>query len=95
VPRSTTRAMGVWTPLLAFQPMTPLLYLFARVAAGDTTALDPREVSELGGLRQRFTGVFAEHPGHAEAMLFRLAHAGPASARSLRLPARDVLSIER
>jgi hypothetical protein len=80
---------------LAFQPMTPLLYLFARVAAGDTAAFDARELSELARLRRAFTSLFVEHPGHAEAMLFRVARAGPASARSLRLPTHDVLSIER
>jgi molybdopterin/thiamine biosynthesis adenylyltransferase len=80
---------------LAFQPMTPLLFLFARVAAGDTADLDPRELSELARLREAFTKLFVSRHGRVEAMLFRLAHAGPASARSLRIPARDVLAIER
>jgi molybdopterin/thiamine biosynthesis adenylyltransferase len=80
---------------LAFQPMTPLLFLFARIAAGDCADLDARELSELARLRSAFTKIFVPHDGRVEAMLFRVAHAGPASARSLRIPARDVLSIER
>ncbi len=80
---------------LAFQPMTALLYLFARTAHGDATDLDEREVSELARLRHDFEQVFACTPERSEAMLFRVAHAGPVSARSLRLPARDVLTIER
>jgi hypothetical protein len=80
---------------LAFQPMTALLYLFARTAHGDATDLDEREVSELARLREGFTRIFACAPGRREAMVFRVAHAGPVSARSLRIPARDVLIIER
>jgi nitroreductase len=80
---------------LAFQPMTPLLYLFARVAHGDSTGLDSRDLTELARLRGEFETIFAAEPSRVEAMLFRLAKVGPATARSLRRPARSVLTIER
>jgi hypothetical protein len=79
---------------LAFQPMTPLLYLFARVERGGGASLSPLEVKELTQLRDRFSSLFPRQPG-LELMLFRVAHAGPPSARSLRRGVEDVLSIER
>ncbi|HVJ21400.1 MAG TPA: Rv1355c family protein [Polyangiaceae bacterium] len=80
---------------LAFQPMTALLYLFARVARGGGSDLDQRELAELAALRSDFEGVFSSDARRAEVMLFRLARCGPASARSLRRPTSDVLTIER
>lgn len=80
---------------LAFQPMTPLLYLFDRARHGETSDLDARELAELERLRGVFESVFAPDVNASRVMLFRLARAEAASARSLRLLAKDVLRIER
>ena len=74
---------------LAVQPMTTLLYLFARLERGDGTrlGLDSSELKTLRGLRSRLAAVFARRSGEAELLLFRLTFAEPPSARSLR---RDV-----
>lgn len=79
---------------LAFQPMTPLLYLFARLREGGE-GLDEREKRELTALRTRFERAFGLEPSTrtAEIMLFRLAVAGPPSARSLRRRVQDMLEI--
>jgi hypothetical protein len=80
---------------LAFQPMTPLIYLFARVARGETSDFDTQELAELTRLRAMFEGVFAPRQNSSRVMLFRLARAESASARSLRRAPGDVLRIER
>ncbi|MCH9686672.1 MAG: Rv1355c family protein [Deltaproteobacteria bacterium] len=72
---------------LAFQPMTALLYLFARLIHGGAEGLSRHQVDELSTLRRRLGGVFELSDGHAEGMVFRLAHADPPSGRALR---RDV-----
>ncbi|MEX1365359.1 MAG: Rv1355c family protein [Nannocystaceae bacterium] len=80
---------------LAFQPMTALLYVFARAFAAGAEGLDARELRELRDLRARFGRVFEVQQGHAEGMLFRVSVAGPPTARALRRPVDDVLVIER
>lgn len=80
---------------LAFQPMTPLLYLFARLLDGAGAELDQRERAELGELREEFEALFGPRGSRVDVMLFRLARVGPPSARSLRRPVDDVLTIER
>ncbi|HET9953733.1 MAG TPA: hypothetical protein VFQ61_04500, partial [Polyangiaceae bacterium] len=79
---------------LAFQPMTPLLYLFARVDAGAAGELSGAESRELAELQAQFAELFPRRGG-ANLMLFRLSRASPPTARSLRLPVDDVLRIER
>ena len=79
----------------AFQPMTALIYLFARLEDGGGIGLDERERAELMQLRTRFRSIF-ELDGSsrdAEVMLFRLAIADPPSARSLRRHVHEVLEI--
>jgi hypothetical protein len=80
---------------LAFQPMTPLLYLFNRALHGETSDFEARELEELDRLRSRFESVFAPDANASRVMLFRLARADAASAHSLRLAPKDVLRIER
>jgi nitroreductase len=80
---------------LAFQPMTALPYLFARLEHGDGVGLDPREVRELAALRERYQAVFGLSGARThEVMLFRLAKTGAPSARSLRRPVAELLTVE-
>lgn len=79
---------------LAFQPMTPLTYLFARLELGDGEGLTPGEAVALRELRGRFSGIFPEASHRAEPMLFRLACAPLPTARALRRSVRDVLHVE-
>lgn len=80
---------------LAFQPMAPLTYLFARVELGDGEGLSPAEAAALRELRGRFTAVLPDAAGRGEPMLFRLAHAPPPTARALRRHVAEVLAVER
>jgi molybdopterin/thiamine biosynthesis adenylyltransferase/nitroreductase len=75
----------------AFQPMTSLLPLFARLADGGA-GLSAGERLELEELRRLFERLFTRRaPG--ELMLFRLARTGAPSARSLRRRVEDVLTL--
>ena len=75
---------------LAVQPMTALLYLFARLERGAAAGLSPLERTELADLRVRFARLFQVGDG-AELMLFRVGRAAPPTTRSLRRKLDDVL----
>jgi nitroreductase len=77
---------------LAFQPMTALPYLFARLERGGGEGLAEDERQALRELRTRYRELFEVPSGHAEIMLFRIAHAEAPTARSLRRRLDDVLS---
>ena len=79
---------------LAIQPITGLPYLFARLERGEGAKLSGEEREQLAALRRRYRGLFDVPEGHAEVLLFRLAHAGPPTARSLRRHLDDVLSVD-
>ncbi len=79
---------------LAFQPMAPLTYLFARLELGGGEGLSAAELVALGELRGRFSAVFPDAANRGEPMLFRLARAPPPTARALRRPVGDVLDFE-
>jgi molybdopterin/thiamine biosynthesis adenylyltransferase/nitroreductase len=79
---------------LALQPWTGLPYLFARLLRGDGAGLSEHEQHELRRLRDRYLEVFPSAQGKSELMLFRLTHAAPPSARSLRRKLEDVLRFE-
>jgi hypothetical protein len=79
---------------LAFQPLAPLNYLFARLELGDGEGLSTSEVATLRELRRRFGAVFPECRGRGEPMLFRVACAPPPTARSLRRPVAGLLELE-
>jgi hypothetical protein len=76
---------------LAFQPMTALLYLFARAQEGGE-GLAAEERRRLAELRREYLRHFPGAAGRAEVMLFRLARADPPTARSLRRPLDEVFS---
>ena len=78
---------------LALQPITGLPYLFARLERGNGEGLSLEARSELKELRVRFNALFHTQPEFAEAFLFRIAVAGPPTARSLRLPIQDILTV--
>lgn len=79
---------------LAFQPLAPLVYLFARLLRANGRGLEPWVRDALLPLRERFTKIFPVPEGSAEVLLFRLSKAPPPSARSLRRPVEDVLTFE-
>ncbi|WP_433623854.1 Rv1355c family protein [Nocardia sp. CA-120079] len=78
---------------IALQPMTALPYFFARLERGAGHGLCKREQAELRELRVRYQRVFETDADHAEVLLFRLAYAGPPTARSLRRPLVQVLDL--
>jgi nitroreductase len=77
---------------LAFHPMTTLPYLFARLERGGGEGLADDERQVLWQLRTRYRELFEVPSGHAEIMLFRIAHAEAPTARSRRHRLDDVLS---
>ncbi|MBL7501699.1 Rv1355c family protein [Frankia sp. CNm7] len=83
----TATALG-----LALQPITGLPYLFARAERGDGHGLSTDSRAELPRLRAQYDTLFQTSRGDAEALLFRLAHAEPPTARSLRQPIDTVLT---
>jgi molybdopterin/thiamine biosynthesis adenylyltransferase len=79
---------------LAFQPMTVLIFLFARVERGRGEGLSDAEIAEVKTLRGRFRALFEVDANRAEVLLFRIGRAAPPSARSLRRPVEEVLRVE-
>lgn len=79
---------------LSFQPMTALLYLFARLERGQGAGFSPSEQEWLQELRARYVRILPNVPGASEMMLFRLSIAGPPTARSLRRPVGEVLTFD-
>jgi len=78
---------------LAFQPITPLIFLFARLSHGNGTGLTPIGIRTLTDLQARFQKVFDISQARDAVMLFRVARAAPPRARSLRRPVSDVLTL--
>jgi len=76
---------------LAVQPMTAITHLFDRLAAGEVDALTAGGRESLAALRAGYEDLFDARADDAEIMLFRLAVAGPPTARSLRRRVDDVL----
>jgi hypothetical protein len=80
---------------LAFQPMAPLTFLFARLERGGGEGLSAAELATLRELRARFSAAFPDAAGRGEPMLFRLARVPAPTARALRRRVEDVLTLER
>ncbi|WP_414166702.1 Rv1355c family protein [Streptoverticillium reticulum] len=80
---------------LGLQPLSSLLYLFARAERGDGAGLDASETDTLRTLRTRFTAVVPRRPDEAELLLFRLSYAAPPAVRSLRRTVEAVLRFDR
>jgi molybdopterin/thiamine biosynthesis adenylyltransferase len=78
---------------IAFQPLTPITFLFLRLLRGKGEGLTQEMHSELPALRERFLTIFPNASGRGEIFLFRLFYAAPPSARSLRRSVDDVLTI--
>jgi hypothetical protein len=91
--RAMQRAWLTATQLnVAFQPVTSLIYLFARLVRGNGTGLPDWMIDELQELRARYCKLFAVNDRLGEILLFRLSLAEVPSARSLRRPIDEVLS---
>jgi molybdopterin/thiamine biosynthesis adenylyltransferase len=90
--RSMQRAWLTATQLhVAFQPVTSMVYLFARLTRGNGTGLPDWMIGELSELRARYCKLFAVNDHMGEIVLFRLLQAEAPSARSLRRPVEEVL----
>lgn len=76
---------------LAFQPLTAIVYLFIRLAAGGE-GLTEAERTELTALSQAYDALLPTPEGHSVMMLFRVSKAGPPSVRALRRPVEEVLT---
>ncbi|MEK7705407.1 MAG: Rv1355c family protein [Myxococcota bacterium] len=79
---------------IALQPMTAIIYVFARVLRGGGAGLSASEVDALHELRRRLGMMFELDDGCAEIMLFRLAKVEPSTARALRRPVDEILTFE-
>ncbi|MFJ6793583.1 Rv1355c family protein [Streptomyces sp. NPDC091268] len=79
---------------LGFQPLTVLLYLFARIERGDGEGLDAAETDILRTLRKRLSALVPHHPDETELLLFRLHHAPPPTAHALRRGVDTVLRFD-
>lgn len=79
---------------LAFQPMSVLTYLFARMERGEGEGLTEEDVAALRRIRTAYREIFEVGPDAAEVFLFRLGKADPPTARAIRRPVEDVLTIE-
>ncbi|MFD9337834.1 Rv1355c family protein [Streptomyces sp. NPDC060028] len=79
---------------LGFQPVTVLLYLFARVERGDGTGFDAAETATLHALRRRLSALVPQHPDETELLLFRLSYAPPPTAHALRREVDTVLRFD-
>lgn len=77
----------------AFQPMSALPYLAARLEDGDGRDLDDRERRELEALVTTYRSLFQVDRSNpsVEVMLFRLSKASPPTARSLRRSIDDLI----
>ena len=90
--RSMQRAWLTATRLhIAFQPVTSLVYLFARLVRGNGIGLPDEMVDELRELQGRYCKLFAVDAQMGEVLLFRLSLAEAPSTRSLRRPVDEVL----
>jgi hypothetical protein len=78
---------------VAFYPQTTNPYLFARLVRGGGEGLPEAMQRSLRALRERHLRLFPVTDRAAEVLLFRLARVGPASARALRRPVEDVLTM--
>jgi hypothetical protein len=79
---------------LAFQPMSILPFLFARLERGGGEGLTEQDVQSLRSIRSAYRELFEIQPANAEVFLFRLAKASPPEVRAVRRPVDDVLTID-
>jgi nitroreductase len=79
---------------LAFQPMAALVYVFLRLIRGGR-GFSEAERAELDRLRKDYCDLFETSADRAEVMLFRVGRAGPPTARALRRPVEEILTVEQ
>lgn len=77
---------------LALQPHIPVFFYYGDLETGGGSGFSAEQVRTLQTLRARYHEFLPPVPrGHTEIFLFRLSHAGPPTARSLRRPVDDIL----
>jgi hypothetical protein len=77
---------------LALQPHIPVFFYYGDLETDGDEGFTAEDVRTLRRLRARYHEFLpAVAQGHTEIFLFRLSHAGPPTARSLRRPVDDVL----
>lgn len=79
---------------LAWQPHSPITYLFARMLRDGGKGFTPAQLETLRSLRQRYLKLFEVGDNEAEVLLFRLSYAGPPTVRSLRRGLDEVFTYE-
>jgi hypothetical protein len=76
---------------IAFQPLSSITYLFARLIRGGGMGMSPMMRTELEALRRDYLALFGVQEGLGEILVFRLAVVGPPTTYALRRPMEDVL----
>ncbi len=76
---------------LAVQPISPI-FLYARTEEELSELSGSRYFDELHALSSKFDAFWRLDEGEATAIVLRISHAGPPSARSIRLPLSEVFS---
>jgi len=77
---------------IAFQPLTPAVFLFARLIHGKGAGMTDQMKSELTELRNQFFELFSLQKDITEVFLFRLSIAETPEVKSYRRPLEDVFS---
>lgn len=76
---------------IAFQPVSPSTFFFARMLHGAGEELPEWMRAELGELRSLFTQTFSTHNQNGEIFLFRLFKSDNTPVKSLRKPIDEIL----
>lgn len=76
---------------LAVQPMSAILFLLQHIARTGGPELDQKTISVFRETAEELGAIFPERPDDTRVLMFRVAHAKPASARSLRRRVADSL----
>lgn len=78
---------------LGVQPLSSAPYLFLALERGGAAGLSKEDVDLLKPLRKQYLELFELDGSEAEVLLFRVFVGGPPTARALRRPVDDVLSV--
>lgn len=78
---------------VAFQPITGVTFLLLRLWLKGGAGLSPGHRRLLDGVGRQLREMLSLGPGEHPVMLFRLGFADPPTARALRLPVSDLLTI--
>src|SRR5260370_39728178 len=79
---------------IAIHPLISPFYLFPRITHSNGEGLDPKSISELTGLREKFKNLTNLDDSGAEVFLTKIAIAPAPLLKTHRLPLEKVLTIE-